>query len=523
MEPDKPSEAGSSRQPYVSVLFEGAGARGTLSRAELAAFSDLQLDQIQRLLAVDRQPWALEELFRAPLASAAEVRYRQDVLRDLEDPGVRPVVTRFGEAMEIVHDLRRNSEHADLQPKQEALFLGAVDEYCSAVRALADGIAASGIASSGLRRISGYLTAHVASRQFAELAQEANRLTAAVAGIRYRLQIDAWQVTVSHDEDAPDYSLEIERAFSRFQQPLGRTRERTAYGTMETSEVQARILAGVVRLFPEVFEARTRFHTHHRDFLDETISRFEREVQFYLAYLELIAPLRAAGLSFCYPEINTASKAISVDGAFDLALAVKRVGAGQPVVSNDFHLEGAERIFVVGGPNNGGKTTFARTFGQLHHLARLGLTVPGRSARVPLADRILSHFEREEDLTTPQGKLDEELVRAHEILELATPSSVIVMNESFNSTSLSDAVFVGTEIVQRIIALGCLGVYVTFVDEIASLGAATVSMVAQVAPEDPAQRTFRIVRQPPAGLAYAWAIAQKYGLGYAQLVEQIDP
>jgi DNA mismatch repair protein MutS len=177
----------------------------------------------------------------------------------------------------------------------------------------------------------------------------------------------------------------------------------------------------------------------------------------------------------------------------------------------------------VSGPNNGGKTTFARTFGQLHHLARLGLTVPGRRARVPLADRILSHFEREEDLTTPQGKLDEELVRAHEILELATPSSVIVMNESFNSTSLSDAVFVGTEIVRRIIALGCLGVYVTFVDEIASLGAATVSMVAQVAPDDPAQRTFRIVRQAPAGLAYAWAIAEKYGLGYAQLVEQIDP
>jgi DNA mismatch repair protein MutS len=510
-------------QPYISILFKDAGARGTLSSAELAAFSDLQLDQIERLLAVDREPWALEELFRTPLAGAAEVRYRQDVLRDLEDPGVRQVVARFGEAMEIVHDLRRKSEHADLQLKREALFLGAVNEYCSAVRALAAGIAATGIASSGLARISGYVTAHVASRPFADLAQEADRLTAAVAGIRYRLQIDAWRVTVGHDEDAPDYSLEIERAFSRFRQPLVRTPERAAYGTMETSEVQARILAGVVRLFPEVFEARTRFHANHREFLDQTVSRFEREIQFYLAYLELIAPLRAAGLSFCYPEINTASKAISVDGAFDLALAVKRVGAGQPVVSNDFHLEGAERIFVVGGPNNGGKTTFARAFGQLHHLARLGLTVPGRRARVPLADRILSHFEREEDLTTPQGKLDEELMRAHAILELATPSSVIVMNESFNSTSLSDAVFVGTEIVQRIIALDCVGVYVTFVDEIASLGEATVSMVAQVAPDNPAQRTFRIVRQPPAGLAYAWAIAEKYGLGYAQLVERIDP
>ncbi|MDG7016674.1 MAG: DNA mismatch repair protein MutS, partial [Nitrososphaerota archaeon] len=68
------------------------------------------------------------------------------------------------------------------------------------------------------------------------------------------------------------------------------------------------------------------------------------------------------------------------------------------------------------------------------------------------------------------------------------------------------------EILQRIIDRGCLGAYVTFIDELSRLGEATVSMVSTVVPENPSQRTFKVVRKPADGRAYAMAIAEKYGL-----------
>jgi DNA mismatch repair protein MutS len=240
-------------------------------------------------------------------------------------------------------------------------------------------------------------------------------------------------------------------------------------------------------------------------------------VQFYLAYLEFIEPLKSDGLGFSYPLVSTTEKALRARESFDLALARKLLDAGQPIVCNDVELDGDERMIVVSGPNQGGKTTFARMFGQLHHLAALGLPVPGLDAAVYLPDRLFTHFEREEDLTTLRGKFEDELVRLHEILQVATDRSVLIMNESFSSTSLQDALWVGRRVLRQVIERDMICLCVTFIDELASLGESVVSMMSTVDPEDPATRTFQVVRKPADGLAYAIALAEKHGISYDQL------
>lgn len=508
---------------FASILWPPDAAAGTCENVDLPeCFHDLNLDQVEAAVVAAFAVEKLTPFFRVPLASIAAVAYRQAIFQDLERAELRVAFDAFAAALREVNAMLAGLDKLFYPRERQRARLAAAARYCDELRTLHRKLDELPHASPGLGAFAEYLTAYHASTAFTGLATDVGRIRAALDGIHFELLVRTGTVTVRPFDEEPDASAEVLRTFARFRTDLAapdRAGGLHRAGIRGLNHIEAQILHKVALLFPEPFAALDAFCDRHGAFIESAIARCAREVCFYLTWLHYITPLRASGLRFCYPTVSQESRAIAARDAFDVALAAQR----QTVIPNGFALAGAERIIVVSGPNNGGKTTFARMVAQLAWLAALGCPVPGSEVRTYLFDHLYTHFERQEDATSQRGKLQDDLIRIHAILARATPRSLVVLNEIFSSTTLEDAIWLGRKIMARLSALDAITVCVTFLDELATFDAKTVSMVAGVDPADPAIRTFRIERRPPDGLAYALAVARKYRVTREELLARIRP
>lgn len=508
---------------FHSILYASSDDGLTSETADPPAFFiDLNLDQVIHTVVLGKQEYDLKPFFYTPLRTVDAILYRHEIMRDLENQGLFEPVQAFSRKMHTMREQLAEAAKLYYKRQRERCFLDAVKMYCEAVQAMAQDLSRVDLKSRGFLAFREYLNAYADSEHFASLLAETDNRLADLASVDYCLLIRGNSITVRKYASEPDYSAEVESTFDKFRQAAVKDYAVKIPNWLEMNHVEGQVLELVALLYPEVFSNLAAYCASNASYLDTSLAIFDRQVQFYIAYLEHVERFKQAGLGFCYPEI-TRDKQVSSSEGFDLALAYKLMNQKSPVVCNDFYLKGEERIFVVSGPNQGGKTTFARTFGQLHFLAALGLPVPGRQARLFLFDKLLTHFEKQEDIRNLRGKLEDDLVRVHNITSQATSDSIIIMNEIFASTTLSDAVFLSRQVLQRIMDLDALCVWVTFIDELASLSAKTVSVVSTVVPENPAVRTFKLVRKPADGLAYALSIANKYRLTYKDLQERLHP
>jgi len=507
---------------FYSILFESPEDR--LGDGALEAplfFPDLNCDQFVDDVTDGREEYNLKPFFYACLRRVDAIKYRHEVMQDLENVPLFERVNSFARQMRELREHLVRAQKLYYKEQKQAWFLNAIEIYCETIKSLADDLSNANLKSRGFLGFRDYLRSYAHSVGFTSLMSETKGLTADLSSINYCVLIKGSGFTVRQYNFEFDYSTDVEETFEKFKQGGVKDYKATFADSDDMNHIEAKILEFVARLHPEVFFALDKYCTRNINFLDKFVAAFDREIHFYLAYQDYAAALESTGLYFCYPSISDKSKEVYNYDGFDIALAHKRIKEHSTIVCNDFFLKGNERILVISGPNQGGKTTFARTFGQLHYLASIGFPVPGRSAQLLLFDNLFTHFEREEKVDNLRGKLEDDLVRIHDILNRVTSRSIIIMNEIFTSTTLKDEIYLSTKVMESVITLDLLCVWVTFIDELASFGPQTVSMVSTVVPENPALRTFKIVRQAADGLAYAMAIAQKYRLTYDCIKERI--
>ena len=249
------------------------------------------------------------------------------------------------------------------------------------------------------------------------------------------------------------------------------------------------------------------------------------ELLFYTRWAEYIEKMQQKGWRFCKPEARLqrdGAAGMEAKGFYNLKLT--DTGTPETTVPNDLAFDAEKRVYILTGANRGGKTTVTQAVGQLFILAQSGIRVPAERFSYDPADRVLTHFPADEDKTLDLGRLGEECRRFRELFVRCTADSLLLLNETFSTTSFEEGYFIAADAVRAILGRGSRTIYNTHMHKLAQdldtvintedRPGKAVSLVAETKGKT---HSFRMVIAPPEGQSFARDIAEKYGVTYESL------
>jgi DNA mismatch repair protein MutS len=494
------------------------------------------------------------------------IRYRQAVLADLlRNP---ELVQRLYVVLEEIIALEGYLSAPQWKEnvlRQVAWRLSELERYMATVLSLDETLTQAGgkLQSQALQQLRTTIRAEVESEMFQHLLEELPDLLPRIRAIR--------SITVTINLDTEMRPLSAALLEARTDSYVSETMMSRLFGFLRQDDDKeeasgklhnARHIKGVPEAHIELRDRNSPFMPQLfkdlSELLDETsrpivqmlrkytqiTSQFlvalKMDLAFYLGAVKLIERLRDAGLPMCEPEPLPIEKRESqFECLYNINLALQHLNKSQAageIVGNDVHFGEAGRIFILTGPNQGGKTTYTQAIGLAQLLFQAGLHVPAQVARMSPVDGIFTHFSAEERPNLEAGRLGEEARRLNDIFQHATRYSLVLLNESLASTAASESLYLAQDVVKAFRVLGVRAVFATHLHELAANAdimnretagdSHVISLVSQVQlePENNGQqvkRTYRIVPGPPMSKSYAIELAARYGISFEQLTETL--
>ena len=254
------------------------------------------------------------------------------------------------------------------------------------------------------------------------------------------------------------------------------------------------------------------------------------EFEFLVRGTQMLHDLKEKGCPLCVPDIRPMKEhAFSARSLYNPCVALK---IEDEIVSNDLVFDEKATIYVLTGPNRGGKSVITCALGLAQVMMQLGMYVPAEAASISPVDGIYTHFPTGAEDTIDKGRLGEECARLGEIFDCITGESLVLLDESLSSTGSYEASYIAAEVLGGLAHVGCRCLFSTHLHELAAeidrinersmkdRGVAIDTLVAGI--EGEGKRSFRITRAKPDGKSYARDIADSYGLTYESILSRVD-
>ncbi len=173
--------------------------------------------------------------------------------------------------------------------------------------------------------------------------------------------------------------------------------------------------------------------------------------------------------NFCCPELMT-DQTFEIEGGRHPVVERSLVSKGESFTVNDCCMATHENLWLMTGPNMGGKSTFLRQNALIVLLAQMGSYVPAKSARLGLVDALFSRVGASDNLSQGQSTFMVEMVETAAILNRATSRSFVILDEVGRGTATYDGVSLAWAVVEHLHnAVGCRCLFATHYHELVSL------------------------------------------------------
>jgi hypothetical protein len=563
-----------------SLLYP-RGKTFEFTKIEDDAFHDLGLDVITKEVSSEPREQSIIANILSHLSEDPDVtNYRQDVFDDLKNlPDIREKISELFEKIEF------NKQYGVIRKSKdevEGLWflmhrLNQYRDYITCVDALKECLGDERIKSQGLKDYRSYIDEVYADAHFNELKKDLEKLTketseiqSVTIGMNLNSRLEATSMGIVSVNNKPFKKSNIVSNFAD-----GISGDKIKEGNEWNGDMHYRVVEkqggqSFTGVMTEMIKATNplvrsassgtttsiasgdgianspaQFDTVLNRMLDvmakslrRTLDKYSEmalsevadvipEFIYYIRFIDFLSKIESKGFKLTKPKaVPKGDVNMQAKGFYNFKLAMNLL-TPKDLVVNDLDFDNDHTIYILTGANRGGKTTATQGIGLLYALAQGGVYVPADSFVFAPADCIYTHFPADEDQTMDLGRLGEECIRFKEIFEKAKDSSLILMNETFSTTSFEEGYYIACDSIKALLTKGARTIYNTHMHKL-GLDAEEFSKdfkkkaSSLIVKSDGGKRSFKLAIAPPEGSSYAADIAKKYGVTYEMLTGKTE-
>ncbi|MCQ2467375.1 MAG: hypothetical protein MJ166_07665 [Clostridia bacterium] len=493
------------------------------------AYKDLAVDEILDSMIISKEDREIikDAIMHIP-NSAETIRYRQDIIKDLiSDDELCKELETILKSLNVLQDFKNNNRFRTV--KKASLwelidYMQEMDLYIQIVEALKGVFEKYEMKSKGLNEISELLKSAINMDKIDNLKEIISGLKSEVSGLKsVKVGINLSGELRPEEVFVLEYStLPIPSPYEKTSWAMSLASKRTVTYRAPTpfmkhiAEDMEKELSKSVQNYKKELKNYVNFSGY---FLLDICN----DLKFYLLMAKFGRKLQDAGNTISFPMINENSANLVIKGVYNIRLTNKGISN---IVKNDFEFQNGEKIFILTGPNRGGKTILTQAVGLTTLFASLGLFVTADSYEGFPIDGVLTHFPADENETMTLGRLGEEAVRIQEIVKEATNHTLVLLNETYSSTSAEDGLYLARDLVHILKYKDIPCIFNTHIHELARNvnqmneefdGPGKIVSLSMEIQNN--VNTYRILRKEPDHNSYAHNIALKYGVTFDQMKE----